>query len=323
MKYNLVVATHHKTGTVWMDGVFKTIAGDLGARYVAFGSGNAKFDKADKGPFVLLSHDSNLGDCASLLDRDDVRILHLIRDPRDVLISAMHYHKASRESWLHEPIPGYDNLTYQRVLHNLPTKLAQYIFEMDNSSASTFRDMLKWHYGRANCFEARYEDLRQDTQLVLWQRIMAFLGLDAQEQAAGSRRFWQNSLFGGLSRLGNRHVRSGATDQWRREFTPELGAAFLERFPGLLQSLGYETSDAWVLGLQEPVCNGIFSDLRDLALRHCGTISGLMRGLRQSEPPALRPASGGLDTSSSSMADESGWPVSGDSLTSRWRGPTS
>jgi len=26
MRYNLVVATHHKTGTVWMDGVFKALA---------------------------------------------------------------------------------------------------------------------------------------------------------------------------------------------------------------------------------------------------------------------------------------------------------
>jgi hypothetical protein len=25
MKYNAVVATHHKTGTVWMDGVFKAL----------------------------------------------------------------------------------------------------------------------------------------------------------------------------------------------------------------------------------------------------------------------------------------------------------
>ena len=36
MRYNLVVATHHKTGTVWMDGVFKALAGDLGARYINF-----------------------------------------------------------------------------------------------------------------------------------------------------------------------------------------------------------------------------------------------------------------------------------------------
>ena len=37
MKYNVVVATHHKTGTVWMDGVFKAIARDLGVGLGFFG----------------------------------------------------------------------------------------------------------------------------------------------------------------------------------------------------------------------------------------------------------------------------------------------
>lgn len=277
MRYNLVVATHHKTGTVWMDGVFKAIAGDLGAQYVNFHAEQGQPSDLDHGPFILFSYDSDFGDFASLLDREDVKILHLIRDPRDVVISAMHYHKASRESWLHEPIPGYDNLTYQRALQRLPTKLSQYIFEMDNSSASTLRDMVSWHYGRANCFEARYEDLRQDTQLANWERILTFLGLDAEEQAIGSRRFWQNSLFGGLSRLGNRHVRSGAVAQWRREFTPQLAAAFLKRFPRALQSLGYETSDAWVFELQEPASSGVFADLRDLAAHHWEAFAGLTR----------------------------------------------
>jgi len=277
MKYNLVVATHHKTGTVWMDGVFKAIAGDLGARYVNFRAERGRPGDLDRGPFILFSYDSDLGDCASLLDREDVRILHVIRDPRDVIISAMHYHKASRESWLHEPIPGYDNLTYQRALQKRTTKFEQYVFEMDNSSASTLRDMASWRYGRANCFEARYEDLRQDTQLVTWQRIMTFLGLDAEEQASGSRRFWQNSLFGGLSRLGNRHVRSGVVAQWRREFTPELATAFVERFPRILQSLGYETSDAWVLELQQPAIPGVLSGLRDLAGYRWGAFAGLIR----------------------------------------------
>ena len=175
MRYNLVVATHHKTGTVWMDGVFKAIADDLGVQYAKLHSARRQVGDLDHGPFILFSYDSDFGDFASLLDREDVRILHLIRDPRDVVISAMHYHKASRESWLHESIPGYDNLSYQRALQSLPTKLAQYLFEMDNSSASTLRDMAGWHYGRANCFEARYEDLRQDTELV-WQRILTFLG---------------------------------------------------------------------------------------------------------------------------------------------------
>jgi hypothetical protein len=277
MKYNLVVATHHKTGTVWMDGVFKAIAGDLGARYVNFPAEREQLNGLGRGRFILLSYDSDFRNFPTLLDHKDVRILHLIRDPRDVVVSAMHYHKASRESWLHEPIPGYNNLSYQRALQNLPTKLAQYIFEMDNSSASTLRDMASWNYGRANCFEARYEDLRQDTRLVVWQRVMAFLGLDAREQAIGNRRFWQNSLFGGLSRLGNRHVRSGAVAQWRREFTPELAAAFLKRFPSILQSLGYETCDAWAHELQEPTRLGMLSDLRDLAAHHWEILAGLKR----------------------------------------------
>jgi Sulfotransferase domain len=277
MKYNLVVATHHKTGTVWMDGVFKAIAGDLGARYVNFRAERGRPTHLDHGPFILFSYDSDFGELVPRLDREDVRIIHLIRDPRDVVISAMHYHKASRESWLHEPIPGYDNLTYQRALQKLPTRFARYIFEMENSSASTLRDMVNWRYGRANCFEARYEDLRQDSQLVHWQRIMRFLGFDAAEQEIGARRFWQNSLFGGLPRLGNRHVRSGAVAQWRREFTPELATAFLKRFPRVLQSLGYESSDAWVRELQKPVMPRLFSELRDIAAHHWDAVAGMAR----------------------------------------------
>jgi hypothetical protein len=268
MRYNIVVATHHKTGTVWMDGVFKAIAGDLGVRYINFRTEYGRLKELVRSPFVLFCYDSDFGDHAGLLDQQDVRIVHLIRDPRDVVISAMHYHKASREGWLHEPIPGYDDLTYQRALQRLPTRFAKYVFEMENSSASTLRDMAQWHYGRANCCEARYEDLRQDSGLAYWRQITTFLGLDAAEQALANRRFWQNSLFGGLSRLGNQHVRSGAVAQWRREFTPELAQAFLNRFPGLLQSLGYETSDAWVRELRRREEPGLLSGLRQLALEH-------------------------------------------------------
>ena len=277
MRYDVVVATHHKTGTVWMDGVFKALAGDLGARYINFRAQYEEMKGLLGSPFVLFCYDSDFGECASLLDREDVRTLHLIRDPRDVVISAMHYHKASREPWLHEPIPGYDNLSYQCALRRLPTRFAQYVFEMDNSSASTLRDMAAWRYGRSNCFEARYEDLRQDDELVIWRRIMTFFGLDAAGQAMGARRFWQNSLFGGRSRLGNKHVRSGAVGQWRREFTPALAKVFLQRFPGLLQTLGYEASDDWVVDLEEGPVTGMLSDFRRLAAQRWESFAGIGR----------------------------------------------
>jgi hypothetical protein len=104
--------------------------------------------------------------------------------------------------------------------------------------------------------------------LALWPQITRFLGLDAAERDLADRRFWQNSLFGGLSTLGNRHVRSGAVAQWRREFTPDLGNAFLKRFPGLLQRLHYEASDGWVRELKWAEEPSLLAGLRQLALGH-------------------------------------------------------
>jgi hypothetical protein len=267
MKYNVVVATHHKTGTVWMDGVFKKIADDLGAQYVDFRSEYGRLDQTLREPFILFNYDSDFRDYAHVLDRPDVRILHLIRDPRDVLISAMHYHKKSAESWLHTPVPGYNNVTYQRRLKELRTRLEQYIFEMEHSTAGTLRGMLGWRYDRANCFEARYERLRKDADLSYWCEIAEFLGFDTEEQAAAKKRFWQNSLFGGLSRFGNKHVRSGDVAQWKREFNLPLAYAFLDRFPTALKMLGYERDNKWIFELQGTEAGEITSALLRFASR--------------------------------------------------------
>jgi hypothetical protein len=264
MKCNVVVATHHKTGTVWMDGVFKAIADDVGAHYIDFRSEYARLDEVLDEPFILFNYDSEFRDYAHILERDDVRILHLVRDPRDVLISAMHYHKKSAESWLHTPVPGYNNVTYQRRLRELPTRLDQYVFEMEHSTAGTLRGVLGWQYGRANCFEARYEALRQDTDLTYWTRIADFLGFDEQERQSCRRRFWQNSLFGGLSRLGNKHVRSGDVAQWKREFNREIAYAFLVRFPTVLQSLAYEPDLKWFLDVPGTTANELTAALKRL-----------------------------------------------------------
>jgi hypothetical protein len=268
MKYNIVVATHHKTGTVWMSTVFRAIANDVGAEYVNFRTQHEQLAEVLKTPFVLFNHDSDFQEHAHLLNRDDVRILHLIRDPRDVLISAMHYHKKSNETWLHEPVPGYDNVTYQRRLNALATRYEQYVFEMENSTDSTLRDMLAWQYGRTNCFEVRYEELRQDTQMAYWSQIVSFLGFDEAEQKICRERFWQNSLFGKLLRFGHKHIRSGDVAQWKREFTPELAHAFLERFPSALRSLAYEPDDKWASDLPEMGAGGLTSALKRLVGKH-------------------------------------------------------
>jgi hypothetical protein len=270
MKFTIVVATHHKTGTVWMDGVFKAIANAIGCKYMELNPRRKQRPGELEAPLILFSHDSDFRDHPEFLHRGDVRILHLIRDPRDVLISAMHYHKRSTETWLHEAVPGYDNRTYQSKLNGLKTTFQQYVFEMENSTNSTIRDMMEWQYDRTNCIEARYEVLRQDKQMDCWSRIVAALGFDETEQSICRKLFWQNSLFGNLMLYGSKHVRSGDVEQWKREFTPQLATAFLERFPAVLQVLKYEPNNDWAQRLQP----GTAAWLRSVVKRLSSVLSG-------------------------------------------------
>ena len=59
MKYNIVVATHHKTGTVWMDGVFKAIGRELGVQCIDFRSAYGYLAGVSRQPFILFNVDSN------------------------------------------------------------------------------------------------------------------------------------------------------------------------------------------------------------------------------------------------------------------------
>ncbi|CAN5923745.1 hypothetical protein BH11PSE3_BH11PSE3_43540 [soil metagenome] len=246
MKSNVVVATHHKTGTVWMATVFRSIAKELGASFLNFWDHYGRLDRVLKTPFILFNHDSTFVQHADVLRRDDVRVLHLIRDPRDVLISAMHYHKTSSEAWLHQTVPGNEGADYQKKLNALASKHEQYLFEMENSTNSTIEEMLDWQYGRPNCMDVRYENLWQDRTMELWGQILVFLGFDEKEQALCKEAFWKHSLFGAAGNANRRHARSGEAQQWKHEFTPELAHAFVERFPEVLEELGYEEDDRWV-----------------------------------------------------------------------------
>jgi len=74
VKQNIVVATHHKTGTVWMATVFKAIARRLDANYVDFWSHYGRLDRVLKTPFILLNHNSIFSQHAKELRRKDVRM---------------------------------------------------------------------------------------------------------------------------------------------------------------------------------------------------------------------------------------------------------
>ena len=117
----------------------------MGAGYIDFWSHYGRLDPLLKKPFILFNYNSTFRQHSNILARENVRILHLIRDPRDVLISAMHLHKTQG------PRPGCTKrcpaaTTYLPAegSNSFATPFEQYLFELENASSSTIEDMLDW-----------------------------------------------------------------------------------------------------------------------------------------------------------------------------------
>jgi hypothetical protein len=241
-----VIATHHKTGTVWMRDVFRDIAKELKIGFVYLTRKSVPKETNLAPPVVLLNDHADFSAMPWLLSGPDQRILHVVRDPRDVLISSMHYHRVAQESWLHVPRKAFEGLSYQQKLNSLRDDRSRYAFELKHSAGRTIDKMCRWNYGTANCFECRYEDLATDFEMKLFSEIVLHLGFAAGELEICRAHFWKNSLFGERGIGDSPHVRQGATKQWLDVFDRELAMRFLHQFGNALTRLGYEADDSWI-----------------------------------------------------------------------------
>jgi len=243
-----IVATHHKTGTGWMAQTFTAICKDLDIPLAEVKSEKANRPNDLTPPLVLLAPGSDFSGKEWLLENPEYRILHLIRDPRDVIISGMHYHRVATESQLHIPREKFGGLTYQQKLNSLETDKERYLFEMDNIAKYTASMMHNWNYGKAQVFECKYEDLIADTEMSLFTKIAEHLGFAEEELEQCREKFWRFSIFGGKNKLVGKttKVRSGNARQWPTVFDRELGEAFLAQFGDVLSGLGYEKDNSWL-----------------------------------------------------------------------------
>src|ERR1700722_3950029 len=185
------VVTHHKTGTVWMQATFRQIATKLGIRFVRVHTDDIVPAEELAAPIIFFERSGKFREYPGLFGDPRLKILHLIRDPRDVVISGMHYHRTSREEWLHQPSDRFEGRTYQSEINGLATDRARYVFEMNNRAASAIRTMLRWYEGdRSNAVECKYEDLIQDVDMVVFTRAATHLGFSGQELEVCRKAFW-------------------------------------------------------------------------------------------------------------------------------------
>lgn len=240
----VVFFTHHKTGSVWMNKVGVGLAKAFGSRFAW------RWDRIDaQTGFYRDDARHSMAELRERFPGRRVRGVHIVRDPRDVIISGCHYHQKTEERWVHVPRERYGGLSYQQALLARPDWHQKMLLELDRFALDAAPRFEGWNYHDPDVYEARYEDLIDDAAFIHFEPIMRFLGFEGDALVRALAVVRTHSLFGDAAGLvGTVHVRSGRPAQWRESYTPALRQAFAQRLPGLLQQLGYEPDDRWVQG---------------------------------------------------------------------------
>jgi hypothetical protein len=265
----ICVATHHKTGTIWIKRVVMAMSARLDIPWHGIW-GEKQLNKVPRTGRAFLCNWSGRFP-QDLWNRNDTVFLHVIRDPRDVLLSGCTYHHTAPiegEEFLHQPRQDLNGKTYQEHLNALASPEDKLLFEMENKHAETLAEMRKWDYTRPGNIELRYEDLMADESCELFRDALTQAGFTPDEVAVGVEIFWQNSLFGGLKkpearkgRLREHIASNGRLARWQTEIPRAVGEVYAARFQDDLVALGYAQDDHWIKTLHEEASAGGLDDV--------------------------------------------------------------
>lgn len=189
----------------------------------------------------------------------EARVIHIIRDGRDVAVSAMHHrwNQAEDQGGTSKTTP--EQIAKREAYRKDPQRLLKTgdgIFSegwLENRSAKWSTMVSKTIVDGptllgANYIEVRYEDLVQNTEEVL-KRLLEFLGADASEQTV--RRCVDAASFERLAEGRKRgqeaasFFRKGIAGDWKNVFTEQDKRDFKAAVGDLLIELGYEEDNDW------------------------------------------------------------------------------
>lgn len=280
---------HHKCATGWISLILSEICFHMGRRFLRVnqekefqGYGSlAGYLRAKKTELVAY----NNAKVEHVQGLPLHRGVHVVRDPRDILVSAYfsHLHSHQTKHWP-ELIP------HRERLQELPKDEGLFA-EMDFSHGQ-FEDMYRWNYTRKDVLELKMETFTR-SPVQGFQEIMDFMGwLEGPKNEAERwgknvlllfnrvmykahhtlsptlipsylwplsglspariRRFAEERSFSRLS--GGRskgeedkksHYRKGRAGDWKNHFSKEHKHVFKERYNDLIVKLGYETDENW------------------------------------------------------------------------------
>jgi len=225
----LIHCGHHKAATVWVRQVLLEVIRHYGLRQQE-GTGDPIRTVTD---MAFYGH-------AERFRRDQIgprpfRGSHLIRDPRDLIVSGYEYHLVTAEPWVRRPSPRYGGVSYQALLESLDEH-GGLLAEIEWFARETGAALGQWNYGQPEFLELRYEDAMAD-DLATFDTLFRWYGFDASARELG---------LGAVERLSLRrggaiphHARSGRPGEWRERLEPAHLDLLAELTGDLVDRLGY------------------------------------------------------------------------------------
>jgi hypothetical protein len=199
--------------------------------------------------------------------------VHIIRDPRDIIISGYLYHIRCNEEWcinsdfdISPPIQfpvvprsqeyktenwkrlyvsSLGDLSYQENLKRMSQEDG-ILFEMHRYGSWTVEDMVRWDYSCVNVYEIKFETLMREFD-GSFLSIFEHIGLTDSQIGLAREIAYVNDINKMTAKQisGHRHISSRDTSKWRQYFSDEVKNVFKNHFGDALQRLGYECSSDW------------------------------------------------------------------------------
>src|SRR5688500_996356 len=177
---------------------------------------------------------------ASIFAGERMRVVCILRDPRDVAVSQMHYIKQRKEHFAHEAFLQLPS-DHERLLHSI--RGGELGGRRLQSLDERYRQFLGWQ-DDDNAMMVKFEDLvgprgggSAETQRRTVERVARHVGLEPDERMM---RTVEENIFGVSNTF-----RKGQIGGWREEFSEEHIRSAREIAGPLLVELGYEVDPEW------------------------------------------------------------------------------
>ncbi len=237
---------HHKCATRWICDILSDLTKSIGRNYIRvskppdFRDNLKQFMSKRSNDFLFFT---NAG-YSYVSTLSDMKAFHVVRDARDVCISAYFSHLYS-----HQTDTWPELVSHRKALSQLDFESGRCL---DMQFNRRYLERIgSWNYRDKRILELRFEDLTQNSY-VNFKKVLFHLKLNDILSNSNLTELLKNHSF--MTKTGGRepgqedirsHYRMGKEGDWRRYFTSFNKNYFKKHYNWILLKIGYEQSDDW------------------------------------------------------------------------------